>query len=289
MHLWIRGEEYKKRKWVARSLRVPIYVCPDCKSPLVAAECLSCHAKFPFSDGIPVLLSRDPRFQSGAQIGTVYDDIYARRTGVWVDQGRTPEFILYFSGLLAKYSVGRVLEIGCGEGFLLSALRAGEKFAMDLSLEALRKARGRAQAEYCNALAERLPYPSDSFDMVVSVGVMEHFLDDRLATKEVYRVLKPGGRYVVLLHVSLSFPERISQKLHEYFYPRPRPFAFVKWLSSKFIRPIRQPIQRPYTRQSGQACLEDCGFSIEVTISTNSHPNVPLVGPHVLIFIACKR
>ncbi len=266
-----------------------MYVCPDCKSPLNAWGCPSCHGQFPISDGIPILLSRDLRLQSGAQIGTVYDYIYAKRTGVWVDQGRTPEFIAYFSNLLAQFSVGRVLEIGCGEGFLISAIRADERYAMDLSLEALRKARGRAQAEYCNALAERLPYPSDSFDLLVSVGVMEHFLDDRMATREIHRVLRPGGRYVVLLHVGMSVRERISQKLHEYFYPRPRPFAFVRWLASKFIRPIRQPIQRPYTRESGRACLEDCGFSIEEIISTISHPDVPLVGPHVLIYVARKR
>ncbi len=265
-----------------------MYVCPDCRSLLDAWKCPSCRCQFPNADGIPVLLTRDSHLQSSAQIGTVYDDIYANRAGVWVDQGRTPEFIAYFSGLLAKFSADRVLEIGCGEGFLISAIRASEKYAIDLSLEALRKARGRAKAEYCNALAERLPYPSDSFDLLVSVGVMEHFLDDRMATQEMHRVLRTGGHYLVLIHVGMSVRQRISQKFSEYFYPRPRPLALLKWLSSKFIRPIRQPIQRPYTRESAQACLEHCGFSIEEIISKTSHPDVPLVGPHVLIYVARK-
>ncbi len=270
------------------SLKLQTYVCPDCKKPLDAWRCPSCGGQFSDEEDIPVLLSRDPRFQSGAQIGTVYDEIYANRSGVWQDQGRTPEFIDYFSHLLSKLSHARILEIGCGEGFLISAITAHEKFAIDLSLEALRKAQGRARAEYCVALAERLPYPNDSFNLLVSVGVMEHFLDDRMATREIHRVLRRGGHYVALIHVAMSVKERISQKLHEYFFPQLRPLAFLKWLSSKFIRPIRQPIQRPYTRQSAQACFEECGFKVEEIISKRSHPNVPLVGTHVLIYVASK-
>jgi SAM-dependent methyltransferase len=275
-------EEYGSRK-------VQTYVCPDCKAPLDKWKCASCGEQFSSQDGIPILLSRDPRLGSGAQIGMVYDDIYATRAGVWVDQGRTPEFITYFFSLLAKLSSGRILEVGCGEGFLISAIRADEKFAIDLSLEALRKASGRAQAEYCVALAERLPYSADFFDLLLSVGVMEHFIDDRMATREIHRVLRPGGHYVVLIHVATSASEGISQKFREYVYPRPRLFALAKWLYRKVINPIRQPIQRPYTRQSAQACLEECGFAVEEIISNRSHPDLPLVGPHVLIYVTRKR
>jgi SAM-dependent methyltransferase len=271
------------------SRKVQTYVCPDCKVPLNGWKCVSCGEQFSNKDGVPVLLSRDPRFQSCAQIGTVYDDIYATRTEVWVDQGRTPGFITYFSSLVSELSSGRILEVGCGEGFLISAIRAKGKFAIDLSLEAARKASERAQAECCVALAERLPYPADSFDLVLSVGVMEHFLDDRMATREIQRVLTWDGHYVVLIHVATSARESIWQKFREYVYPRPRPFAFARWLSSKFINPIRQPIQRPYTYQSAQACLEESGFAVEEIISNRSHPDVPLVGPHVLIFVVRKR
>jgi ubiquinone/menaquinone biosynthesis C-methylase UbiE len=118
---------------------------------------------------------------------------------------------------------------------------------------------------------------------------MEHFLDDRQATAEICRVLRPGGHYVVLIHVHLSVQERINQKIREYLYPRMRPFAFAKWVSSKFIRPIAQPIQRPYTRQMVQICLEESGFAVEEIVSTHARPEVPLIGPHVLTFVARKR
>lgn len=265
-----------------------MYFCPDCKVALQDLHCPSCNVQFDGANEFPILFSRDPRFQAATSIGTVYDDIYANRAGVWEDQGRTPEFIAFFSDLLGKFPSGRLLEVGCGEGFLLSSIRSSDKFAIDLSIQALRKASARTQATFCAALAERLPFAGDFFDLVTSVGVMEHFLDDREATKEIRRVLKPGGRYVVLIHVDLSVKERISQKIREYIYPRMRPIAFSKWISTKFIRPIAQPIQRLYTRQTAEACLRDSGLVVEEVFSSSTHTDVPLIGPHVLIFVARK-
>ncbi len=265
------------------------YVCPDCKVSLNAWTCPSCGENFSVSDDIPVLISNDPHLRSGIEIGRAYDDIYASHVGVWVEQGRTPEFIAYFSALLSRISRTRVLEIGCGEGFLLSSMDAAEKCAIDISLEALRKARERVDAEYCVALAERLPYPGESFDVVTSVGVMEHFVDDRLATREIHRVLRYGGQYVVLIHVAMSSKERVLQKVRQYFYPKLRLIAFARWLSTKVIRPVRQPIQRLYSRQTAETCLEEGGFWIEEIISKKSHPRAPLAGAHVLIFVARKR
>jgi ubiquinone/menaquinone biosynthesis C-methylase UbiE len=137
-------------------------------------------------------------------------------------------------------------------------------------------------------MAEQLPFPGEYFDLVTSVGVMEHFLDDRQATREILRVLQQDGHYILLIHVALSLPERFAQKFHEYLYPRFRPAAFTKWIASKFIRPISQPIQRLYTRQSLRTCLEECGFSVSEVISSGTHPDAPLVGPHVLVFVARK-
>jgi predicted O-methyltransferase YrrM len=125
-----------------------MFVCPDCKVPLDALYCKRCQSSYSLTDGIPVLLSRDEKFQSAAKIGDQYDDIYARHSDVWNDQGRTPEFVKYFAALLESLSASRVLEIGCGEGYLLSAINAAEKSAIDISPEALRKARSRTKAEF---------------------------------------------------------------------------------------------------------------------------------------------
>lgn len=228
-------------------------------------------------------------YQSAYKIGDVYDDIYRSRLNAWQNQGRTTGFIRYFSELLGQFSAGKMLEIGCGEGFFLAAAHANEKWAIDLSAEALTKARARNPGAHLSvALAEKLPFPSESFDLVTSIGVMEHFLDDRQATGEILRVLKPGGHYAVLIHVDLNFRESLVQKFHEYVFPRFRPMDLAHYLWGKVWRPIRQPIQNRYTVEGARACLGECGFREIKDISRRTHPDVPLVGPHVVIYIGKK-
>lgn len=262
-----------------------MFVCPNCKLPITDFSCAQCQAQFPVREGVPILLPSDEKFRAAVQISDAYDDIYTRHSDVWNNQGRTPAFIEYFAGILQALSPECLLEIGCGEGFLLAATPAPKRSAIDISLEALRKARSRVQAEFGVALAERLPFPDGSFDVVVSVGVMEHFIDDVEATREIRRVLKPGGHYVSLIHVNLRFAQSLALKFSEYVFPRFRPLPLVRWLYGKATRSIIQPIQRRYTLQTAQQRLEDSGLRVSRTITRRSDPRAPLSGPHVVIFV----
>lgn len=63
-------------------------------------------------------------------------------------------------------------------------------------------------ADGCNAMqadAENLPFADDHFDIVYSNGVLHHTNDTERAIAEVYRVLKPGGRAVIMLYCKNSF------------------------------------------------------------------------------------
>ena len=265
-----------------------MFVCPDCKGPLEELRCKQCPATFSLADGIPVLLSRNEKFQAATKISDQYDDIYTRHSDVWNNQGRTPEFIRYFTGLLELLSTGKVLEIGCGEGYLLSKVSASEKSAVDISAEALRKARSRTKAQFGVALAERLPFPDSTFDMVFSVGVMEHFLSDIEAASEIYRVLRSEGHCAMLLHVDLSSRQRLALKFREYVFPHFRPLALARWILGKVTSPIVQPIQRRYTVESACACLEAGGLKVYKVISKATDAQAELSGPHVTIFLAQK-
>ena len=44
-----------------------------------------------------------------------------------------------------------------------------------------------------------LPFEAGTFDAIVSMDVLEHISDDALALREFYRVLKPGGRVVLMV------------------------------------------------------------------------------------------
>jgi SAM-dependent methyltransferase len=266
-----------------------VFVCPDCRGGLRDRQCTACGRRFAEKGGIPVLLPSDPVLQSAADIGAVYDDIYEHRSKVWENQGRTDAFIGYFAGLVGRQPVGRLLEIGCGEGFLLAKLPARERVAIDLSAQALGRASGRVSAQCAVALAERLPFPDASFDAVCSVGVMEHFLDEHRASAEIARVLKPGGRYVVLIHVARTRSQELAQKVREYLWPIPRPVALTRWIAGKLIRPVHQPIQLRFTVASARECLERGGLMVSRTITTESEPDAPLVGPHVVIYDCVRR
>jgi len=272
------------------------YVCPDCRTPLRHLNCENCHIEYSRIDGIPILLSKDARFQSALEITKAYDSIYRHEVNVWEKVGRTKEFIKYFSSLLDPFLGVRLLEIGCGEGFLLASLLGRKKFALDLSIEALKVARTRTSADLAVALAERLPFPTGFFDCVTSVGVMSHFLDTNEALQEVRRVLRPGGHYVSLVHVNLTFWERLGMKVSKYIYPRPRPILLSRWLSSKLRagtreplqQIVKQPIQHEYTTRSARACLQRNGLKVVDVIHTRKNPSLPLIGHLVVIYVAQK-
>jgi len=98
--------------------------------------------------------------------------------------------------------LGRALDDGCGVGEYLARLAAGASGAHGVEFDAERAvvaARRVPRAAVVRAAAERLPYADASFDLVLSHEVLEHVADDRAATAEIARVLRPGGRLVLFV------------------------------------------------------------------------------------------
>lgn len=96
----------------------------------------------------------------------------------------------------------RLLDVGCGTGANLLALAGrAEPSGIDFAPEAVRWCRGRGLAETAVASAAALPFPSMSFDVVLSCDVLCHgsMPDKRVPFAELARVLKPGG--VLLLNL----------------------------------------------------------------------------------------
>lgn len=101
---------------------------------------------------------------------------------------------------------GKVLELGAGTGFFSLNLKlAGlveQVHVTDLSPGMVDAARRNAERlgftiEGRVADAEALPYEDDSFDLVVGHAVIHHIPDVEAALREVVRVLRPGGRFVI--------------------------------------------------------------------------------------------
>jgi SAM-dependent methyltransferase len=100
----------------------------------------------------------------------------------------------------------RVLEIGCGTGNLwrenAGRVPAGVTLVLaDLSPGMLAEARARLAGlplapELREADAQALPFPDESFDLVIANHMIYHVPDRARALREVRRVLRPGGRFV---------------------------------------------------------------------------------------------
>jgi SAM-dependent methyltransferase len=117
---------------------------------------------------------------------------------VWrAGQERRLEMILEAAG---ERIHGRVLENGCGVGIYLERLSeySSEAVGLEYDYTRAREARQRAH-QIVNAAGEALPFPGDTFELILSHEVLEHVQDDRSAAEEMVRTLSPGGRAVVFV------------------------------------------------------------------------------------------
>ena len=127
-----------------------------------------------------------------------------------------------FAGVANPFSLGaleageRVLDLGCGAGTdsLVAAQMVGPDghvTGIEMTPEMLAKARasaaemGAGNVEFVEGEAESLPFPSQSFDVVISNGVIDLIPDKAAVFSELYRVLVPGGR-IQIADVTIQQP-----------------------------------------------------------------------------------
>jgi 2-polyprenyl-3-methyl-5-hydroxy-6-metoxy-1,4-benzoquinol methylase len=99
--------------------------------------------------------------------------------------------------LKALGSEGRVADIGCGEGYILSKINSPEIVGVDISDTALEMASKITNAKLVRANAESLPFSDSYFDAALCSEILEHTQNPRKVVLELSRIVKPGGKIII--------------------------------------------------------------------------------------------
>ncbi|MEN2011032.1 class I SAM-dependent methyltransferase [Staphylococcus hominis] len=107
----------------------------------------------------------------------------------------------------------KVLEAGCGDGAILFKLIEKYKIeghGIDISENAKSIAteymiKTGIKFKYVIGDVQNSPYPQNTFDTVISLGVIEHFLNPDKVMNEMYRVLKTNGHLILMTPNKYSF------------------------------------------------------------------------------------
>ena len=169
-----------------------------------------------------------------------YQRMFEAEKRHWWFQGR----LAAIERILAKYAAARparLLDIGCGTGMFLER-RQGDFGAagLDFSREALEFSRRRGVRQLVRGDSQRLPFASDSFDVLTAFDLIEHVPNDGQLVAEAHRVLKRGGRFIASVPAHPFLWSAHDVALHHYRRYRwnefDRLFDPAKWRRLRMTR-----------------------------------------------------
>lgn len=192
-----------------------------------------------------------------------------------------------------------VLEIGCSSGFLVRQISERLKDSVVIGSDIVHKpldqlASSRPDLPLFRFDLVKCPFPDSSIDAVIMLNVLEHIENDRLAMRQVYRILKPGGIVVIeapagphlydfydksLMHFrrytlmgltalveGLSF--RVLKKSHLGFFLYPG-FSWVKRRNKKLVlksEDVQNHLTEQNIRKTGGSRLLDMLIQFELAL-----------------------
>lgn len=108
----------------------------------------------------------------------------------------------FFDRHILNWQGLKALDVGCGGGFSCEfmAKRGVIVSGIDQSAKCIEKAQDHARStelkiDYQHGFAEKMPYLSNTFDVVICVDVLEHVTDYKQVILEIHRILKPNGTF----------------------------------------------------------------------------------------------
>jgi SAM-dependent methyltransferase len=197
-----------------------VLLCPACRGGKPARDddgylCPACGHRYPIVGGIPRLLEEVP--DDSRQIQRVFDFEHRRYRDSWHTrfEPRLVDQFLAECELPAEFFHGkRVLDAGCGSGrwtYALAELGA-DVVAFDLTSGGIEMAYeqlgSRENVSICQANLFAPPFEPESFDFVMSWGVLHHTPSTRTAFHRIAPLVRPGGTLFVMVYERI-YPVRL--------------------------------------------------------------------------------
>jgi len=204
-----------------------------------------------------------------------------------------------------------MFELGCGTATIVPYLpQAWHYTGVDISDYAIERARSNfPNSTFVRASASRLPFADESFDAILSIHALEHFENPRAALGEVIRILRPGGRGV-LIGPNLDLPLSLPNAVRHWNAPR-RTWLRLQRVTDYVLRVFDilkfRTVHPNYTEETGRYELPDDdlrylisadevarylgfrGMKLEQVSSSSSGQEIPTVKRCMRIIPGLKR
>lgn len=199
---------------------LPLLCCPGCRASLVHTDrdlvCSGCSHRFEITDGIPLLFWPNEWDSVDGDVTDVVKQFYEETpfpnyddfdsVGSLIEKARHGLFAKLLDDQVPPGT--RILECGCGTGQLTNFLSVANRtvFGTDICLNSLRHGRSfrlrnnLTNAHFLQMNLFRPIFKSNSFDLVISNGVLHHTADPFRAFQSIATLVKPNGYILIGLY-----------------------------------------------------------------------------------------
>lgn len=176
----------------------------------------------------------------------------------------------------SRHSGKKVIEIGGGMGTDLAqfARHGAAVTDFDLSAGHLEHARRNfrlrgLKGEFVHGDGENIPFPDNTFDVVYSNGVIHHTPDTAGVVRHMFRILKPGGKAIIMVYAEESWHYWREQVIRLGVENGNLAGRSMGWIMSGSVEKStkgQRPLVKVYTRARLRKLFDDAGFE-RITIA----------------------